>query len=192
MSLFGLSLAYLRARALNAALNLVLLALGVGMIVLLLLFSAQLEHRLTRDARGIDLVIGAKGSPLQLILSSIYHVDFPTGNVPLAEAEHWASTRWSRTHFRSRSATVSRVSASSGPSTATPSTTTPSRPPAGCGRSRSKPLWARWSRPIPASASATASSAATVSPGGGLPMASTPTAWSGCSSRARACSTGWC
>jgi putative ABC transport system permease protein len=90
MSLFGLSLAYIRARALNAALNLVLLALGVGMIVLLLLFSAQLEHRLTRDARAIDLVIGSKGSPLQLILSSIYHVDIPTGNIPLAEAERWA------------------------------------------------------------------------------------------------------
>ena len=90
MSLFGLSLAYIRARALNAALNLLLLALGVSMIVLLLLFSAQLEHRLTRDARGLDLVIGAKGSPLQLILSSIYHVDFPTGNIPLAEAERWA------------------------------------------------------------------------------------------------------
>src|SRR5918995_6948073 len=90
MSLFGLSLAYIRARALNAALNLVLLALGVGMIVLLLLFSAQLEDRLTRDARGIDLVIGGKGSPLQLVLSSIYHVDFPTGNIPLAEAGRWA------------------------------------------------------------------------------------------------------
>ena len=90
MSLFGLSLAYIRARALNAALNLALLALGVAMIVLLLLFSAQLEDRLTRDARGIDLVIGSKGSPLQLILSSIYHVDFPTGNIPLAEAERWA------------------------------------------------------------------------------------------------------
>jgi putative ABC transport system permease protein len=90
MSLFGLSLAYIRARALNAALNLALLALGVAMIVLLLLFSVQLEDRLTRDARGIDLVIGSKGSPLQLILSSIYHVDFPTGNIPLAEAERWA------------------------------------------------------------------------------------------------------
>jgi putative ABC transport system permease protein len=90
MSLFGLSLAYIRARALNTALNLVLLALGVGMIVLLLLFSTQLEDRLTRDARDIDLVIGGKGSPLQLILSSIYHVDFPSGNIPLAEAEHWA------------------------------------------------------------------------------------------------------
>jgi putative ABC transport system permease protein len=91
VSPFVLSLAYIRARALNAALNLVLLALGVGMIVLLLLFSAQLEDRLTRDARGIDLVIGSKGSPLQLILSSIYHVDFPTGNIPLAEAERWAA-----------------------------------------------------------------------------------------------------
>jgi putative ABC transport system permease protein len=89
MSLFGLSLAYIRARALNAALNLLLLALGVGTIVLLLLFSAQLGERLTRDARGFDLVIGAKGSPLQLILSSIYHVDFPTGNVPLEEVARW-------------------------------------------------------------------------------------------------------
>jgi putative ABC transport system permease protein len=90
MSLFGLSLAYIHARALDAVLLLVLLALGVGMIVLLLLFSAQLEDRLRRDAHGIDLVVGAKGSPLQLILSSIYHVDFPTGNVPLAEATRWA------------------------------------------------------------------------------------------------------
>ena len=90
MSLLGLSLAYIRARALNAALNLMLLALGVAMIVLLLLFSAQLEDRLTRDSRGIDLVIGGKGSPLQLILASIYHVDSPTGNIPLAEAERWA------------------------------------------------------------------------------------------------------
>jgi putative ABC transport system permease protein len=90
MSLLALSLAYIRARPLNAALNLLLLALGVGTIVLLLLFGAQLEHRLTRDARGLDLVIGAKGSPLQLILSSIYHVDFPAGNIPLAEAERWA------------------------------------------------------------------------------------------------------
>jgi putative ABC transport system permease protein len=89
MSLLGLSLAYIRARSLNAALNLVLLGLGIGTIVLLILFSAQLEQRLTRDARGIDLVVGAKGSPLQLILSSIYQADFPTGNIPLAEAERW-------------------------------------------------------------------------------------------------------
>jgi putative ABC transport system permease protein len=89
MSLLTLSLAYIRARSLNALLNLLLLALGIGTIVLLILFSARLEERLTRDARGIDLVIGAKGSPLQLILSSIYQADFPTGNIPLADAERW-------------------------------------------------------------------------------------------------------
>ena len=62
MSLFALSLAYIRARSLNATLNLLLLALGIGTIVLLILFKARLEDRLSRDAHGIDLVTGAKGS----------------------------------------------------------------------------------------------------------------------------------
>lgn len=84
MTLTGLSFAYLRDRALTTMLNIVLLALGVATLVILLLFSRQLEGRFTRDAQGIDLVVGAKGSPLQLILSSIYHVDVPTGNVPLS------------------------------------------------------------------------------------------------------------
>lgn len=89
MSLLGLSFAYLRVRILSTCLNLLLLAFGVGMIVLLLLFTAKFEERLTRDAAGLDLVIGAKGSPLQLILSSIYHLDIPTGNIPVSEVERW-------------------------------------------------------------------------------------------------------
>ncbi|HTS52159.1 MAG TPA: FtsX-like permease family protein [Burkholderiales bacterium] len=87
MNLLRLSLAYIRARALNAGLNVLLLGLGVATIVVLLLFTHQLEQRLERDSRGIDLVVGAKGSPLQLILSSVYHVDIPTGNISLADAE---------------------------------------------------------------------------------------------------------
>jgi len=83
MTLAGLSLAYLRDRALGTALNILLLTLGVATMVILVLFSAQLGERFQRDAEGIDLVVGAKGSPLQLILSSIYQVDAPTGNIPL-------------------------------------------------------------------------------------------------------------
>ncbi len=64
-----------------------LLGLGVATIVVLLLFTHQFEQRLERDSQGIDLVVGAKGSPLQLILSSVYHVDIPTGNIPLQDAE---------------------------------------------------------------------------------------------------------
>ena len=87
MKLFQLALAYLRHRPLNTFLNVILLALGVAMIVVLLLFSAQVEDRLTRDSRGIDMVVGAKGSPLQLILSSIYQIDMPTGNISLSDAK---------------------------------------------------------------------------------------------------------
>ena len=86
MNLFRLSLAYLRSRPLGTALNLLLLAGGVATITLLLLATTQLEERMGRDARGIEMVAGAKGSPMQLVLSAIYHLDAPTGNIPLADA----------------------------------------------------------------------------------------------------------
>jgi putative ABC transport system permease protein len=81
--MFRLALAYLRDRALTTWLNIVLLGLAVATLAILLLFSTQLTDRLERDSQGIDLVVGAKGSPLQLILSSIYQIDSPTGNIPL-------------------------------------------------------------------------------------------------------------
>jgi putative ABC transport system permease protein len=93
MNAVALSLAYLRAKPTASVLNLLLLALGVATIAVLILFSRQFEHRLTRDARGVDLVIGAKGSPIQLILSAVYHVDRPTGNVPLSLAEQMRGHR---------------------------------------------------------------------------------------------------
>ncbi len=93
MNLASLSASYLRARPLNTALSVLLLALGVGTIVLLVLVVSQLERRMEGDARGIDLVVGAKGSPMQLILAGIYHVDAPTGNIPLAAAERLGKNR---------------------------------------------------------------------------------------------------
>ncbi|MBK9585001.1 MAG: ABC transporter permease [Alphaproteobacteria bacterium] len=57
--------------------------------LLVIMFSNHVYKRLSSDGQGVDLVIGAKGSPLQLILSSIYHVDLPVGNIPYAEAKRW-------------------------------------------------------------------------------------------------------
>lgn len=93
MNIATVSLSYLRARSLSTALNVLLLALGVGTIVLLLLATEQLEERMQRDARGIDLVVGAKGSPLQIILSAIYHLDVPTGNIAWKQAQEIARHR---------------------------------------------------------------------------------------------------
>ncbi len=73
-------------KPLNTALCIGLLMLGVGIITLLLLMQHQLEQKFRRDLQHIDLVVGAKSSPLQLVLSAIYHLDAPTGNISLAEA----------------------------------------------------------------------------------------------------------
>jgi putative ABC transport system permease protein len=83
MNLVRLSLAGLRGSRLTHVLNILVLALGLGTVTLLLLFSAALTGRLVRDAKGIDIVVGAKGSPLQLVLSAVYQADVPTGNIPL-------------------------------------------------------------------------------------------------------------
>jgi len=93
MNLATISLGYLRARSLSTVLNVLLLALGVATITLLLLTTSQLEERMQRDARGIDLVVGAKGSPMQIILSSIYHLDVPTGNISWKQAQEVARHR---------------------------------------------------------------------------------------------------
>ncbi|MFO1308223.1 MAG: FtsX-like permease family protein [Burkholderiales bacterium] len=84
MTLSGLALAYARRRPLATALVVALAAIGIGIATLTLLVSHELEGRMTRDARGIDLVVGAKGSPLQLVLAGVYHADVPPGNVPYA------------------------------------------------------------------------------------------------------------
>ena len=83
MNIISLSWRYLWSRPLAACLNLLLLALGLASITFVLLASHQISRAFERDLAGIDVVVGAKGSPMQLILSGVFHIDAPTGNVPL-------------------------------------------------------------------------------------------------------------
>ncbi len=87
MKTLSLSWRYLWARPLASALNLLLLSLGLAAITLVLLVRTQLDRAFERDLAGIDAVVGAKGSPLQLILSGVFHIDVPPGNIPLREAQ---------------------------------------------------------------------------------------------------------
>ncbi len=80
-----LAYANLKEHFLTTALSIMLLSIGVGMVSFIVMVSEQLNDRFNRDIRGIDMVVGAKGSPLQLILSAVYQIDNPTGNIPLAE-----------------------------------------------------------------------------------------------------------
>jgi putative ABC transport system permease protein len=87
MNMLRLSWANLKADRFSTALSIMLLAIGVGMVGFVLVAGGQMQDRFNRDIRGIDMVVGAKGSPLQLILSSVYQMDSPTGNIPLSEVK---------------------------------------------------------------------------------------------------------
>lgn len=92
MNIWRLSLAYLARNALGSLLQVLLLTLGVATITVLLLLGHQLDDRGRAETRGIDMVVGANGSPLQIILSSVFHVDAPTGNIAEQDVD------WLREH----------------------------------------------------------------------------------------------
>ena len=86
MNISRLSWQNIISNPLHTALSLLLMTLGIGIISLLFLLNNQIEQQLQSNLRGVDMVVGSKGSPLQIILSSIYHIDNPTGNIPYEEA----------------------------------------------------------------------------------------------------------
>jgi putative ABC transport system permease protein len=87
MRVWQLAWRYLWSKPLTAGLNLLLLSLGLAAMGLVLLAQDRIEHAFDRDLAGIDAVVGAKGSPVQLILSGVFHIDTPTGNVSLADVQ---------------------------------------------------------------------------------------------------------
>lgn len=85
MKLAALAWHYLWARPLATLLNLLLLTLGLASITFVLVVGDQVNRAFQRDLAGIDLVVGAKGSPLQLILAGVFHIDVPPGNIALSD-----------------------------------------------------------------------------------------------------------
>ncbi|MDB5435230.1 MAG: ABC-type transport system permease component [Phenylobacterium sp.] len=87
MNTVKLMTAFVRRKPLTWAFHALTLALGVAVVTALLAVGRGLDDRFSRDLADIDLVVGAKGSPMQLILSSIFQLDVPTGNIPLETAQ---------------------------------------------------------------------------------------------------------
>lgn len=87
MNVWSLSWRYLWSRPLSTALNLLLLTLGLASMAFVLIAQHQVDRAFERDLQGIDAVVGAKGSPMQLILAGVFHIDVPPGNIPLDEVK---------------------------------------------------------------------------------------------------------
>lgn len=76
-------------KPLNTILSVLLLTASVSIITVLILLQKQFEEQFSSSMDNIDLVLGAKGSPLQLVLSSVYQIDAPPGNINYLEAKKW-------------------------------------------------------------------------------------------------------
>lgn len=76
-------------KPLNTILSILLLTASVAIITVLILVEKQFEEKYQSNLDGVDLVLGAQGSPLQLVLSSVYQVDDPTGNISFDSAKVW-------------------------------------------------------------------------------------------------------
>ncbi|MEM6736875.1 MAG: FtsX-like permease family protein [Bacteroidota bacterium] len=93
MNLVQLGLKNVLDKPLSSLLSVLLFGFGVSIIVSILLVGSFLKSEVTKNAQGIDLVVGAKGSPLQIILANIFHIDFPTGNISLGDADDLVKNR---------------------------------------------------------------------------------------------------
>lgn len=90
MNLLSLALAHIRYTLSAFIANAFLLGLAVASIVFLAVTADALDQRARADAQGIDLVVGPKGSPLQLVLAALYHIDVSPGNIPKTQADQLA------------------------------------------------------------------------------------------------------
>lgn len=87
MNSVSLSLRALAARPFSNVLAVLAIAISVMLLWVAVFLAGSIAQSFARNAAGIDLVISAKGSPLQAVLSSVYHIDIPVGNIEGKEAE---------------------------------------------------------------------------------------------------------
>ena len=87
MNIWKITLQNIKSKPLYTFLSVFTLALSVGLLLGIQQLKSSFKHQIEKNLAGIDLVVGAKGSPLQLVLASVLHLDNPTGNISYKDAK---------------------------------------------------------------------------------------------------------
>jgi putative ABC transport system permease protein len=83
MTLLGIAWRNIRQRFLTSGLTALALALGVTLVVATLVIGNAVTQAFNSGSGlGYNMIVGAKGSPLQLVLNSVYLISRPIENVP--------------------------------------------------------------------------------------------------------------
>jgi len=85
--IFTLIISYWKQYYGRILLNLISMSLSIGLLTVVSVLFWSTENKFTQELSRVQVIVGAKGSPLQLVLSSVFHIDYPTGNIPLTEAQ---------------------------------------------------------------------------------------------------------
>jgi putative ABC transport system permease protein len=77
----------LRQHALSTTITALSIALAGGLLLSVWVVKTQSQATFTQVNTGFDAVLGARGSKLQLVLNSIFHLEASPGNLPVADYE---------------------------------------------------------------------------------------------------------
>ena len=94
MNIVKLSYKNIVAKPLQTFLTVLILSLSIGLLLGVKQLNKVFETQLQQSLNGVDMVVGAKGSPLQLVLSTVLHIDNPTGNISYNEAKKIADNKY--------------------------------------------------------------------------------------------------
>jgi putative ABC transport system permease protein len=83
MTLGTVALRYLQDRLVASALTVVSIALGVSLVIASVLLTRGIKDTFVEGTTDYSLVVGAKGSPTQLVLNVVFRMDSPTPNILL-------------------------------------------------------------------------------------------------------------
>jgi putative ABC transport system permease protein len=84
MSLMSIVRRSLRQHALSSVITILSVALAAGLTMAVFAIKAQTYDAFTGGPVGFDAVLGARGSQLQLVLNTIFHLETSPGNIPWA------------------------------------------------------------------------------------------------------------
>lgn len=82
MSLWKIAWRSIQQRSLASTLTGLSMALGVALVVAVLVIYGVVQASFNQAAQGYDLIVGAKGGKLQLVLNTVFHLSQPIENIP--------------------------------------------------------------------------------------------------------------
>jgi putative ABC transport system permease protein len=100
MNSLQLTMKQMRQRALSTWLTTLSITLGVALVIAILILYREGNSLFGQSDFGYDVLVGVKGSPLQLTLNTVYHVDKSPGNIPYKVYEDLAHSRQYRSYVR--------------------------------------------------------------------------------------------